>query len=86
MGKFDGPSLGEMGKSTAPPEVLTVPELAEMLHLAPCSVFSAIKRGEIPGVRRIGKSIRICRQAVLDWLASGEGRAGRSQRSRIRTR
>jgi excisionase family DNA binding protein len=62
------------------PRVLTPEELAGLLRLRPRSVYEAIARGEIPGVRRIGRQIRIDRDSVLDWLAHGQGRVSRSSR------
>ena len=54
--------------------VLTVDELAEMLRLDRKTVYDAIARREIPGVRRIGRSIRISRRAVIEWLSVGQDR------------
>jgi excisionase family DNA binding protein len=64
------------------PEVLTVDELAALLRVDRKTVYAQIARGEIPGVRRLGKTIRISRDAVLRWLAEGQGRVSRSRRSR----
>jgi excisionase family DNA binding protein len=65
-----------------PTPVLTVDELAVLLRVERKTAYAAIARGEIPGVRRVGRTIRIFRQAVLDWLASGQGRVSRSRRTR----
>jgi len=61
--------------------VLTVDELAALLRVERKTVYAAIRRGEIPGVRRIGSVLRASRGAVLDWLAQGQGRVSRSRRS-----
>lgn len=74
------PSGGE--EADDPARILTVDELAELLRLERKTVYAAIANGEIPGVRRVGRSIRILRQAVLDWLSSGQGRVSRSRRTR----
>ena len=50
------------------PEVLTVPEVASLLRLNRNTVYEAFQRGEIPGGRKIGKSIRFSRDAVVQWL------------------
>jgi excisionase family DNA binding protein len=63
------------------PEVLTVDELAKLLRVERKTVYAAIGRGEIPGVRRIGSLLRASRDAVLAWLAQGQGRVSRSRRS-----
>ena len=37
------------------------------------NALDAIARGEIPGVVRIGRNIRICRETVVRWLRQGRG-------------
>jgi excisionase family DNA binding protein len=64
------------------PVILTVDELAALLRCDRKTLYAAIGRGEIPGVRRLGNVIRIHRDAVLRWLADGQGRAPRSRGSR----
>ncbi len=54
-------------------DVLTVVELAAVLRLERKSVYALIARNEIRGVRRLGRSIRISRQAMLEWLRGGQG-------------
>jgi excisionase family DNA binding protein len=60
------------------PDVLTIDELAALLRLDNKTVYAAVARGEIPGVRRIGRVLRASREAVLAWLR--EGRVSRSRR------
>lgn len=67
--------------TSALPLVLTVDELAALLRVDRKSVYSAIQRGEIPGVRRLGRTVRLHRDTVLRWLSQGQDRA-RSRRSR----
>lgn len=62
------------------PEVLTVDELATLLRLNRKTVYDALKRGEIPGVRRLAGRYRIHRDTVLGWLSQGQGRVSRSTR------
>ena len=50
------------------PPILTVDELASFLRLNRKTVYEAVSRGEIPGVRRIGGAFRISRDSVLVWL------------------
>jgi excisionase family DNA binding protein len=45
-------------------EFLTVDEAAEMLRVNRKSLYQAIERGEIPGVVRIGRTLRIRRAAL----------------------
>ena len=51
-------------------EVLTVDEVAAILRAEERLIYGAIKREEIPGVRRFGKRgiIRISRPVFFDWL------------------
>jgi excisionase family DNA binding protein len=69
---------GDMTTEDSPlPPILTVDEVAELLRLDRKSIYAAIRRGEIPGVRRIGRTVRLHRATVLEWLAQGQGRAPR---------
>jgi excisionase family DNA binding protein len=49
---------------------MDVDELATFLNLNRKSVYQAIERGEIPGVTRFGRTIRIYRPTVLEWAKS----------------
>jgi excisionase family DNA binding protein len=51
------------------PEVLTVREAATILRVGRNQLYQAVARGEL-GAVRIGRSIRIPKQALLDLLAS----------------
>jgi excisionase family DNA binding protein len=62
--------------------ILTVDELAALLRVERKTVYAAITRGDIPGVRRVGRSIRISRDAVLDWLRTAHVRAPHPRRIR----
>ena len=52
-------------------EVLTAVEAARLLRVGESTVRELAARGELPG-RRIGRSWRFSRRALLDWLAAGE--------------
>jgi excisionase family DNA binding protein len=60
--------------------ILTVEELADFLRLNRKTVYEAVSRGEIPGVRRIGHTFRISRDAVMQWLARSPGGVGLRRR------
>ena len=62
--------------------VLTVDELAKVLRVDRKTVYNLIARGELPGVRRLGRAVRIHRDAVLGWLAQGQGHVSRSRSHR----
>lgn len=63
------------------PPIMTVDELAFLLRVNRKTVYDAIAANEIPGVRRVGKTIRISRDVVVNWL-QGEGRVSSSRRTR----
>jgi excisionase family DNA binding protein len=50
--------------------VLTVREAAAILRIGRTQLYAAVARGELPALR-IGRSIRIPTQALLDLVASG---------------
>ena len=50
------------------PGVLTVTELATLLRVDRKTLYAAIERDEVPGVVRIGRTLRIDRDTVIRWL------------------
>jgi excisionase family DNA binding protein len=71
----------ESRATTAPnssglPAVLTPDDLATLLRMRKRAVLDAILRGELPGVRRVGRRIRADRDTILRWLADGRGEGG----------
>ena len=56
------------------PAVLTVEEVADLLRIDRKTAYAAIAEGGVPGVRRVGRCIRISRDALLEWLSKGESR------------
>jgi excisionase family DNA binding protein len=70
------PERSQRSEAELPP-ILTVDELAGFLRLNRKTVYEAVSRGEIPGVRRIGGTFRIWRDSVLVWMnrqVAGGGR------------
>jgi excisionase family DNA binding protein len=61
-----GPSTSAMATL---PEVLTAREAAAILRVGRNQLYQAVARGEV-GAVRIGRSIRIPKQALLDLLAA----------------
>jgi excisionase family DNA binding protein len=55
------------------PEVITVPELAALLRVSKPTAYAAVKRGEIPGLIKIGNCLRLNRAAVLAWMGEKQG-------------
>lgn len=70
-----GDVRSELGEGTvaALPSVLTPDDLALLLRMRKRAVLDAILRGELPGVRRVGRRIRADRDTILRWLAEGRG-------------
>lgn len=50
-----------------PDLVLTVPEVAEFLKLAPSTIYRLAKAGKLPG-RKVGGAWRFSRQGIGEWL------------------
>jgi len=55
------------------PSVLTAAEVAELMRVNVETVYRLAKKGQIPGCRRVGRSLRFCARTVLLWLAQGNG-------------
>jgi excisionase family DNA binding protein len=77
---FDAVGAGE-GGAGALPAVLTVEEVADVLRVDRKTAYAAIAEGRVPGVRRVGRCIRVSRDALLKWLDEG-GAQTRSGRAR----
>ncbi len=78
----EGDPLNALEERTLEASILTVDELADLLRVERKTIYAAITRGDIPGVRRVGRSIRISREAVLDWLRTAHVRAPHPRRIR----
>lgn len=55
-------------------DVLTVEEAAVFLRIGRNALYDAIGRGDVPH-RRIGKTIRLSRTALVQWLGRSCGAA-----------
>jgi excisionase family DNA binding protein len=51
------------------PAVLTVPEVAQLLHVERKTIYDAIRRNQLPGVIRLGRAIRIHTATLLAHLS-----------------
>ncbi|NTX39875.1 helix-turn-helix domain-containing protein [Myxococcus sp. CA033] len=56
-----------------PPEFLTVDEAAALLRVNRKTLYESIRLGQVPGVVRIGKALRIRRAALVE-STPGKGR------------
>ena len=50
------------------PFLLTADDMAELLRISRKAVYAMAERGELPGVTRIGRRLRVRRDLVLRWL------------------
>lgn len=59
---------GKMTQTTqSPGELLTVDETAECLRISAKSVRNMISRGQLPGVVRLGRRVRVRRDDLRAW-------------------
>lgn len=57
---------------TAQPEqLLTIDEVATLLHLTKPTVYSKVSKNELPGVCKQGKRLYFDRQTIIDWIKQG---------------
>lgn len=52
-------------------QLLTIDEVAELLHLTKPTVYSKHSKGELPGVCKQGKRLYFDRQTIIDWIKQG---------------
>jgi excisionase family DNA binding protein len=50
------------------PAIMTVEECAQFLRIGRSACYESVRRGTIPSVR-IGRLIRVPREALLEWLS-----------------
>lgn len=50
--------------------VLNVKELASLLRVSDRTIYAAVRAGTIPGVVRVGVSIRFGRKRIQEWLSN----------------
>jgi hypothetical protein len=53
------------------PRTYTAAQAAPMIPMGINQFYEAVKRGEIPGVLHIGRSIRVSRKVFDAWLDGG---------------
>ena len=58
----------------AVPAVITVIEAARLLRVDSKTLYEAIARAEVPGAVKVGRTIRIYRDRLLDWLQGDQAR------------
>lgn len=63
-------------------EMWTVEEAAEFLRVHPKSLYAAIRAGEVPGVVKLGRTIRLNRSVLEEWTR-GSVDLGKSAREAV---
>lgn len=58
-----------------PPELLTVPDAAQLLRVSVSNVYRLAERGELPGAVKVGGQWRIGRAQLLAGLGLTSGAA-----------
>ena len=54
-----------------PEQLLTIDEVATLLHLTKSTVYSKVSKNELPGVCKQGKRLYFDRQTIIDWIKQG---------------
>ena len=67
--RMDG-YTGSLGLEGYPP-LLTADDVAKLLRVTRKAVYAMVERGQIPGVKRYGRRVRFCRDAIAAWLRGG---------------
>lgn len=52
-------------------ELLTARETAQLLRLSERSVRAMLRTGALPGAVRVGRSYRVLRQGLREWIERG---------------
>jgi excisionase family DNA binding protein len=63
------------GAGSNAPEFLTVEEAAALLRVNRKTLYESVKRGTVLGVVHLGRTIRIRRSVLLNWMPGNSGPA-----------
>jgi excisionase family DNA binding protein len=61
----------EQPPTEQPEQLLTIDEVAILLHLTKPTVYSKVSKNELPGVCKQGKRLYFDRQTIIDWIKQG---------------
>lgn len=50
------------------PFLMTVPDVAELLRTTSSAVYSMKERGQLPGVKQVGRRVLFRSDELIDWL------------------
>lgn len=65
-----------MTLETLEPELLHVEEAARLLRIGRTRAYEMTQSGEMPGLVRIGRSVRVSRRRLLAWIDEQTAPAG----------
>jgi excisionase family DNA binding protein len=57
-----------MTTDTIEPELLHLEEAARVLRIGRSRAYEMAARGELPGLIRIGRSLRVSRRSLIRWI------------------
>lgn len=57
------------------PDFLTVEEAAALLRVNRKTLYESIRLGQVPGIVRLGRVLRIRRSSLLNWMPGNSGPA-----------
>lgn len=63
-----GAATDPRGGSAEPVPLLTPDDVARVLRTSRVAIYKMQERGQLPGVRRIGRRLLFDRAALLDWM------------------
>ena len=61
----------EQPTTDQPEQLLTIDEVATLLHLTKPTVYSKVSKNELPGVCKQGKRLYFDHQTIIDWIKQG---------------
>ena len=76
-----GASPAAAGPRGDQPLLLRAEEAARLLGLGRSKVFAMMAAGELPGVVRIGRSVRVSREALERWVRDRSAAADEPERA-----
>lgn len=53
------------------PAIITVDEASALLRVSKKAVYDMLRRDQLPGARKVGRSWRMHRDTILDWIRGG---------------
>jgi excisionase family DNA binding protein len=62
------PHEAERGHTQVEPLLFTADEVADLLRTSRKAIYAMAERGQLPGVRRVGRRLLVRRAELLDWL------------------